>query len=108
MSSVRLLGRMLLCFGGEGRGIVLRSVAGTGFGVQLFWGNSLRLPQLALVMFLIYLTSVPNTMQSRRMEFICTHEDTVRISFFISNDDSVLMFLSIKAPLQNTCTTCSL
>ena len=38
MSSVSLLGRMLLCFGGEGRGIVLRSVAGTGFGVQLFGG----------------------------------------------------------------------
>ena len=41
MLSVRLLGRMLFCFGGrewDFRGIVLRSVAGTGFGVQ-FWGG---------------------------------------------------------------------
>ena len=45
MSSVRLLGRMLFCFGWrewDFRGIVLRSVAGTGFGVQFFWWNSLR------------------------------------------------------------------
>ena len=44
---VRLLGRMLFCFGGrewDFREIVLRGVAGTGFGVQFFGGNSLRLP----------------------------------------------------------------